>query len=90
MKKVDLLFLKQEGLSYLNYRKLIDDLWEKGLSTDITQEPSHTEYTKLNIQRMKRLDHTVQILPSLVRIIHPNCVSKLFIVLTKDGNICTV
>ncbi len=66
MKKVDLLFLKQKGLSYMNYRKLIDDLWKKGLSTDVAQEPAHTEYTKLNIQRMKRLDHTVQLLPTLI------------------------
>ncbi|MBN9300112.1 MAG: thioredoxin family protein [Filimonas sp.] len=47
-----------KSMTYAAYRKLIDDLFEKGETTGTVQSPELTDYARLNIVRMNRLDKT--------------------------------
>lgn len=47
--------------SYPEYRQLVDELIAQGKTTGNNQEERLIEFTKLNIQRMNRIDKTVQI-----------------------------
>ncbi|MCB2406401.1 thioredoxin family protein [Hymenobacter lucidus] len=51
--------------SYAAYRQLIDALQAEGKTTGPQQSELLTNYTRLNVQRMQRLDKTVQLLPEL-------------------------
>jgi hypothetical protein len=51
--------------TYARYRQLIDELQADGKTTGPQQSPELTEYTRLNVQRMQRLDKTTQVLPEL-------------------------
>ncbi|SHL63564.1 thioredoxin family protein [Hymenobacter psychrotolerans] len=51
--------------SYVSYRLLIDELLADGKTTGPQQSEELTDYTRLNVQRMKRLDKTVQLLPAV-------------------------
>ena len=48
----------QDGMSYEEYRTLIDDLFVQGKTTGPDQSEEMLHYTKLNIVRMKRIDKT--------------------------------
>lgn len=56
----------ESGLSYPMYRKLIDDLLAEGKTTGTTQSEGAVAITKLNVQRMRRLDKTVKLQPDLL------------------------
>lgn len=49
------------GLSYLEYRKLIDSLLTENKTTGNDHSERFVEFTKLNVQRMNRIDKTVQL-----------------------------
>jgi len=51
--------------SYAAYRHLIDNLLTAGHTTGPSQSESLTHYTRLNVQRMERLDKTTKLLPEL-------------------------
>ena len=51
--------------TYQAYRQLIDELLTQGKTTGPTQSEELTHYTELNVQRMHRLDKTVQVQPAL-------------------------
>ncbi|TGE26711.1 thioredoxin family protein [Hymenobacter metallicola] len=51
--------------SYAAYRQLIDVLQADGKTTGPQQSELLTNYTRLNVQRMSRLDKTVHLLPEL-------------------------
>ena len=51
---------------YIEYRTVVDKLLYEGKTTGNEQTPEKVEYTKLNIQRMNRLDKTIQ-LPETVK-----------------------
>ncbi|HEX8326871.1 MAG TPA: thioredoxin family protein [Hymenobacter sp.] len=51
--------------SYAGYRQLIDELMAQNRTTGTTQTEQIIKYAKLNIQRMQRLDKTVELLPEL-------------------------
>lgn len=51
--------------SYQAYRQLIDELLAQGKTTGPQQSADLTEYTRLNVQRMRRIDKTVQLQPAL-------------------------
>lgn len=53
------------ALSYQQYRSLIEKLAAEGKSTGNLQTESLTEYSRLNIQRMRRIDKTISILPAV-------------------------
>ncbi len=54
------------AMDYTGYRKLVDDLLLEGKVTGPQQSESLAHYTKLNVQRMQRIDKTVQLLPEAV------------------------
>ena len=57
--------LLNEVLSYEAYSDLVKDRFAAGETTDGHTEESWLNYTKLAIQRMKRLDKTVKLLPEI-------------------------
>ncbi|RYY20085.1 MAG: thioredoxin family protein [Cytophagaceae bacterium] len=61
--------------TYQAYRQLIDDLLAVGKTTGPEQSEKLTEFTELNVQRMRRLDKTVRLQPALAAAaagLHPN------------------
>lgn len=50
-----------QGVTYADYRNLIYRLFLEGKTIGKTQIEKLVEFTKLNIQRMNRLDRTIQI-----------------------------
>lgn len=52
--------------SYAAYRQLINERLTRGLTTGTTQSEALTHYARLNVQRMERIDKTVQVLPELL------------------------
>ncbi|MBL7127828.1 MAG: thioredoxin family protein [Ignavibacteria bacterium] len=55
------------GYTYPQYRKLINDLLKEGKTTSNNHSESLIEYTKVNVQRMNRLDKTTDINEDLKR-----------------------
>ncbi|GAB3302097.1 thioredoxin family protein [Hymenobacter tenuis] len=51
--------------TYATYRQLIDDLQAQGKTTGETQSDMLTNYTRLNVQRMERIDKKVELLPEV-------------------------
>lgn len=56
-----------EGMSYTEYRTLLDELLTEGKTTGVDQSEELVGYAKLNVQRMKRLDKTVMLTEELIR-----------------------
>lgn len=48
-----------EGLSYTAYRDLINSLLAEGKTTGVDNSEAMLHYTKMNVQRMQRVDKTV-------------------------------
>ena len=72
-----------EGLTYVNYRKLVDELLVAGKTTgyDHTEEMLH--YTKMNVQRMKRVEKTIILNDKLLTIIEKIKHHYHFLVITE-------
>lgn len=51
----------QNSMDYTDYRRLIDQLMLEGKTTGPQQSPALTEYTRMNVVRMKRLDKTTKL-----------------------------
>jgi thiol-disulfide isomerase/thioredoxin len=58
-----------KGISYKEYRNLIDRLLNEGKTTGANQTEKNLAYTRLNVQRMNRLDKTVSVIPELTSLI---------------------
>lgn len=54
-----------EGLTYTKYRDLIDSLLEKGETTGPDNSEAMVHYSRMNVQRMKRVDKTVVLTEAL-------------------------
>lgn len=54
------------GLHYPAYRELIDRLLAEGKVTGVRQDQLRFDFTKINIQRMNRIDKTLSVIPSLL------------------------
>jgi len=59
-----------EGLSYLAYRNLIDELLVAKKTTGTDHSDAMLHYTKMNVQRMSRVDKTVQLDPDLYSVLN--------------------
>ncbi|MCC2545718.1 thioredoxin family protein [Hymenobacter sp. BT175] len=55
----------QSAYSYAAYRQLIDELMARNLTTGPKQSEQLVQYARLNIQRMQRIDKTIQLLPDV-------------------------
>jgi hypothetical protein len=71
------------ALDYRQYRQLIDELLAKGLTTGEKQTPEYLEYTRVNVQRMKRLDNTIQLTEQLKLVLSRLKKKYLWIVITE-------
>jgi len=71
------------AMDYITYRKLIDTLLLEGKTTGPNQSASLTEYAKLNVSRMKRVDKTIQILKDLQNIIEDIDYGQTWVVITE-------
>lgn len=49
------------GMTYEQYRAMVDELFEQGKTTGENHSEDMLNYTKMNIQRMKRLDKTIEL-----------------------------
>lgn len=54
-------YFEEFGISYTQYRVLIDNLLLNNQTTGPNQSEDLVEYTKMNVQRMSRLDKTVHV-----------------------------
>ncbi|MEY4111096.1 MAG: hypothetical protein RLZZ46_1451 [Bacteroidota bacterium] len=51
--------------NYKEYRTLINELLERGMTTGTDQSEAKVKYARLNVSRMNRIDKTISILPEL-------------------------
>lgn len=69
---MDLKNIIKNVLSYTEYRKSVDGLILEGKTTGSTQSDKLLEFTKLNVQRMNRLDKTIQLSEQVIAKLHNN------------------
>lgn len=74
------------GFSYLEYRNLVTNLFQKDLSTGNEQSESLLHYTELNEARMKRLDKQIIISDATISILEN--LSKNYILLAISEGWC--
>jgi len=81
-RKVEQTYL-DKSISYEAYRQLVEDLLTAGKATGPQQSEALTHYSELNMQRMHRVEKTMQVLPEvndqLTRITRP----QTWLVLTE-------
>lgn len=81
-RKVELSYL-QKSTTYEAYKQLVEDLLAAGKSTGPQQSEAMTHYSQLNLQRMHRVEKTIQVLPEvreqLIRVSRP----QVWLVLTE-------
>ncbi|WP_316746497.1 thioredoxin family protein [Pedobacter gandavensis] len=56
----------KEGISYADYRELVNDLLSQKKTTGEDHSEAMLHYTKMNVQRMNRVDKTVSLNPDLM------------------------
>lgn len=71
----------EKSLTYKEYRDLVDTLVLEGKTTGVNQTEKLIEFTKLNVQRMKRLDKTISISETAIaKIIQKPCRFQLVVI----------
>jgi len=71
------------GQSYNEYRKMIDNLLKEGKTTGDNHSEEMINYTKMNVQRMKRLDKQVTLTEDLRKVLEGNEREMIWLVLTE-------
>ncbi len=71
------------GMYYDEYRRTIDAFLMVGKSTAKNESESLVEYSKLNVVRMKRLDHTVEVIPELKEYVQRISAPQTWLVITE-------
>ena len=56
----------EKGIAYADYRSLMENLLAQKKTTGPNQSEAMVAYTKMNAQRMHRLDKTIQLLPETI------------------------
>jgi UDP:flavonoid glycosyltransferase YjiC (YdhE family) len=71
-RKVEQSYL-QKSISYEGYKQLVEDLLAAGKATGPQQSEAMAHYSQLNVQRMHRVEKTIQILPEVKeQLLHVN------------------
>jgi hypothetical protein len=71
----------EQGMDYLTYRALIDQLLLEGKATgDVTYD---LHYTKMNVQRMNRVDKAISLTDDLTTAIDQLAGNRKFLVITE-------
>lgn len=73
----------QNGISYQDYLTMIEDLIARGKTTGDNHSTEMVDYTRLNFQRMKRLNKSAAINEELKNAINHKNGNYLFLVLTE-------
>ena len=73
----------QKSITYTAYRAMIDQLMLENKTTGPNQSEELTEYAKLNIHRMNRLDKTVQLSTELITTLQQLQRDLTWVVLTE-------
>ena len=71
------------AFSYDRYRELTDELISQGKTTGAVQSENYIEYTKLNIQRMNRIEKTTELLPEMKYVLESLDRKLIWIVITE-------
>jgi Thioredoxin len=71
------------GISYVEYRKLVSDLLTEGKSTGNEQSEDLLHYSKLNDTRMNRLDKTISVVVEVIQKLHAIKKEYIWLVLTE-------
>lgn len=71
------------GMSYANYRQLIDSLLQQGKTTGPDQSEKMLGYARLNQQRMQRIEKQLSVLPELLDAVSKTNVEQTWVVLTE-------
>jgi hypothetical protein len=72
-----------QAYSYAGYRQLLDELMAENRTTGPTQTEQIIQYARLNLQRMQRLDKTIQLLPELVKALNELAEGYEWLVITE-------
>jgi hypothetical protein len=81
--QIDLRAYAHQAMSYPAYRSLIDDALARDKTTGDNHSPDMLSYTRMNVQRMNRLDKQVQIDPALAALVQGIKKPLLWLVLTE-------
>lgn len=73
----------EKSMTYAEYIKLIDDLLTNGKTTGANQSEAMFNYGKLNRQRMKRLEKTVELNESLKNKARKNNRKMIWLIITE-------
>ncbi|MBC7797275.1 MAG: thioredoxin family protein [Pyrinomonadaceae bacterium] len=73
----------EKGISYYEYKQLIDKALSEGRTTGETQSAELTDYTNLNKHRMERLDKTTVIVAGLSNVVKNLQVNWVWLILTE-------
>ncbi len=73
-----------EALSYPAYRELIQCLVDNNSTSGDTSNEKYADYTRINQQRMKRLDKTIKLLPDAIRKLQLISEKQTWLVLTES------
>lgn len=72
-----------DGISYIVYRELIDKLLAQGKTTGPDDSEAMLHYTKLNVQRMNRVEKTAVLTDDVVKAINSIKGKYRFLVITE-------
>lgn len=75
--------LIDQAMNYREYRDLINKLLDKGKTTGEKQSQALTEYTKMNVHRMKRLDKHAELNPELKETVQEVSEPWIWLILTE-------
>ncbi len=71
------------AIDYSFYRQLIDQYASEGQTSGPAQTEQQVRFTKLNAQRMKRLDKTLKLIPALLSKIKDISTNQIWLVITE-------
>lgn len=72
-----------EAMNYGEYRSMIDNLLDEGKTTGTNHSEAMINYTKMNVQRMNRLDKQIELSNSLKNALQPVEKDWTWLVLTE-------
>ena len=72
------------ALSYPAYRELVQHLVDNNSTSGDTSNEKYADYTRINQQRMKRLDKTIKLLPEAIRKLQLIAEKQTWLVLTES------
>lgn len=75
--------LIDNSMTYAEYRQLVDDLYDDSKTTGENHSESMLNYTKMNIQRMKRLDKKTTLNDSTVSAVNDLNKKQIWLTLTE-------